>query len=92
VGERTAAISEALHCHCPIILLPHSGFAYLPVFSSCGGYGVVFGFDRARLEHATATAPKFPAHYLAMSGDVDIMVLEFLSDCARHFGLPNPLA
>lgn len=45
VGERTAAIIEALHCHCPVIFLPNPNFAHETLYSFLGGHGLVIGFD-----------------------------------------------
>jgi O-antigen biosynthesis protein len=87
VGERTTAIAEALHCHCPVIMLPHREFAYEPLFSYFGGYGLVLGFDRDGLIRATESAPAFPSHYAANSADIDGQILEFVADARRHFGL-----
>jgi O-antigen biosynthesis protein len=89
VGERTSATAEALHCHCPVILLPHHGFAIDLAVSSVGGYGVTVGFDLAGLAHATSSAPAFPAHYATRCGDVDANVLDFVADAARYFGLAD---
>lgn len=87
VGERTAAVPEALHCHCPVIMLPHPGFEYEPIFSFFGGYGLVLGFDPEGLIRATETAPAFRAHYEAQFIDVDRRLLELIADIGRHFGL-----
>jgi hypothetical protein len=86
-GERTSAIAEALHCHCPVIILPHPGFEFEPVISFAGGYGLTVGFDETGLARAAESAPAFPAHYATHFVDVDAKVLEFVSDAARHFGL-----
>jgi hypothetical protein len=89
VGERTAAIAEALHCHCPVIILPHAGFDYEPVVAFAGGLGLTVGFGKEGLARATETAPAFRAHYAAQFVDVDAAILEFVSDAARYFGLQN---
>ncbi len=87
VGERTAAIIEALHCHCPVILLPNPNFAYETLLSFLGGYGLAIGFDEEALCRAMETAPAFAAHYAAQFVDVDRQILEFVADAGRHFGL-----
>jgi hypothetical protein len=87
VGERTAAISEALHCHCPVIVLPHAGFDCAPLIGFAAGYGLTVGLDQAGLARATASAPEFPAHYAIRSADADAQILEFVADATRYFGL-----
>jgi len=87
VGERTSAIAEALHCYCPVMILPHRSFAFEPVVSFAGGYGLTVGLDQVGLARATASAPAFPAHHAMQHTDVDAKILEFVADAARHFGL-----
>lgn len=89
VGERTAAVFEALHCHCPVIIVPHGGFEYEPVIEFAGGYGLTVGFDQHGFARATESAPVFPMHYAKHFVDVDAKILEFVTDATRHFGLPN---
>ncbi len=89
VGERTAAIPEALHCHCPVIIIPHREFAYEALVSFFGGYGLVIGFDQDGLARATASAPAFPPHYVAQAADIDRRILDFVADVEHHFGLPK---
>jgi hypothetical protein len=87
VSERTAAIAEALHCHCPVVLLTHRGFTYEAQAAFYGGHGLVWGFDRAGFIRATASAPEFAAHYAAQFVDADAQVLKFVADARRYFGL-----
>jgi hypothetical protein len=87
VGERTAAIAEALHCHCPVIILSHAGFDFASVISFAAGYGLAVGLDQAGLARATASAPDFPAHYATQTAGADASILEFVTDAARYFGL-----
>jgi hypothetical protein len=88
VGERTAAIAEALHCHCPVIIIPHHEFAYEPLVSYFGGYGLVIGFDQDGLARAAASVPAFPSHYVAHAADLDRRILDFVADAERYFDLP----
>jgi hypothetical protein len=87
VGERTAATAEALHCHCPAIILSHAGFDVAPVIASAAGYGLSVGIDQAGLARATASAPDFPAHYAARFADADAKILGFVADATRYFDL-----
>jgi hypothetical protein len=89
VGERTSAITEALHCHCPVILLPHSEFAHQPVISFYGGCGLALGFDRDEVVRATDEAASFPAIYATKHQHVDARILEFVADAANAFALPG---
>jgi hypothetical protein len=89
VGERTAAIPEALHCHCPVIMLPHRDYAPEPIMSFFAGHGLVLGFDKDGLARATETAPAFAAHYAAQFTGLDRQILDFVADVGRHFGLPR---
>jgi hypothetical protein len=87
VGERTAAIAEAMHCHCPVILIPHRDFAYEPLIAFLGGCGAMLGFDEAELARAASSVSAMPARYAAREGDVDGNILEFVADAERYFGL-----
>jgi hypothetical protein len=87
VGERTAAIAEALHCHCPVILLAHSEFADQPIIASYAGSGLVLGFDQGGLVKAADAATTFPAIYAARFEEVDRSILEFVADAGCYFGL-----
>jgi hypothetical protein len=87
VGERTAAITEALHCQCPVILLTHPGFDHQPVAEAYGGCGLLRGFNRNELAQATAAATMFPAIYAARFEDVDQSILAFVADVEGYFGL-----
>lgn len=89
VGERTAAIPEALHCHCPIIVLPNPEFNYEPFLSYFGGLGIVLGFDPAGYIQATQSVQAFAAHYVNRTANVDRQILEFVADAAHHFSLPH---
>jgi hypothetical protein len=87
VGERTAAVAEALHCHCPVVLVPHDGFAHEPVLDFHRGYGTVLGFDQSELARAALSVSAMPARYAAREGDVNRKILEFVADAERYFGL-----
>jgi hypothetical protein len=87
VGERTAAASEALHCHCPVILLAHREFEHQPFVSFYGGCGMTLGFDREGVARATETAVSFPEIYAKKYQDVDRRILEFVADAEEFFGL-----
>lgn len=87
VGERTSAITEALHCHCPVILLPHREFAHQSVISFYGGCGLALGFDRDEIVRATDEAASFPEIYATTHKDADSRILEFVADAANTFGL-----
>jgi hypothetical protein len=87
VGERTAAVPEALHCHCPVIMVPNGGFEYEPLLSFFGRLGIVVGFDRAGLNAAIATAPAFADHYAAQFKDIDQRLLEVFDKARRFFDL-----
>jgi len=87
VGERTAAVAEALHCHCPVLNLPHPDTTAPATVSFPDAPGVAFGLDQATLDHATAAAPAFAGHYAAQSAGVDAEIRQFVADAASHFGL-----
>jgi hypothetical protein len=87
VGERTAAVSEALHCHCPVVLLPHSGFDHAPVVSSYGGCGLVLKFEPDELVRARETAADFPARYAARFEEIDGRIIEVVADVGQYFNL-----
>jgi hypothetical protein len=87
VGERTAAMAEALHCHCPVIILSHAGFDGAPMIASAAGYGLAVGLDQDGLGRATASAPDFPAHYATRFADADAQTLAFVADATRYFDL-----
>jgi hypothetical protein len=89
VGERTLAIAEALHCDCPVVMLPHAAFHYAPLAEFFGGHGLCIGFDRASLARAGESVAAFPRHYATQFVDVDARILAFVSDARRFFGLPQ---
>ncbi|RTL54740.1 MAG: hypothetical protein EKK40_02850 [Bradyrhizobiaceae bacterium] len=88
-AERTAAVNEALHCHCPVIMLPNDRFDHVPFMSAFGGVGRIAGFDQAALEWATETAREFPARYAQDFAGADNAVVEFATDALRYFDLKS---
>ena len=78
---------ESYSKRCPVIILPHAGFAYEPLVAFFGGYGIALGFDRAALSRAAEAAPAFPAYYAGRFVDIDRQILEFVADAGRYFGL-----
>jgi hypothetical protein len=87
VGERTAATSEARHCHCPVLIIPHADFAFEPVMSFSGGAGLAIGLDEAGLAQASDSVASFPAAYAAQFTDLDTHIRDIVADAAHHFGL-----
>jgi hypothetical protein len=87
LGERTAAVSEALHCNCPVIFLAHSEFAYEPLLRFCAGCGVTIGFDQDGLTQASESAASFAEIYAKKHEDVDNQILEFVAEAEQYFGL-----
>jgi hypothetical protein len=83
-GERTAALTEALHCHCPVILLTQNALEQLSRFK---GHGALSGFDEARLPEASREAESFPAIYAAQYQNTDQQILDFVADAAKYFAL-----
>ncbi len=80
-----AAVAEALHCHCPIIMLPHDDFDHVPFMSSFGGFGKTAGFDHAGLAWATKTAGLFPAQHAGAFVGLDGQITDFAEDAIRYF-------
>jgi hypothetical protein len=85
IGERSAAAAEALHCHCPIIMLPHDDFDHVPFMSSFVGFGKIAGFDHAGLASATKTACLFQAQHAGAFVGLDHQITDFAEDAIRYF-------
>lgn len=84
-AERTAAVAEALHCHCPVIMLPHPNFDHEPFMASFGGVGKTVGFDRDGFARAAETAHLFPARHAEEFADINDRLAEFVTDVRRYF-------
>jgi hypothetical protein len=86
-GERSSALSEAIHCGCPVIILPNEQFDYKPVVDFYDGYGFVLGFDRAGIETATKTVERAQKQYRMQFRGWDKALHAFAKQACRYFGL-----
>jgi O-antigen biosynthesis protein len=86
-GERTAACLEAMHCGCPVIIVPNESFNHKPVVEFYDGCGFCIGFDRDGLEHATHTTALALRKYQARLRGLDGSIEDFVENACRYFGL-----
>ena len=87
--ERTAAITEAIHCGCPVILIPHPTFNHDVIVRRNLGCGVAVGWDPARLKKARRTVLISKARYRLRSLWLSARVKRFARQAQRHFGYPG---
>jgi hypothetical protein len=86
-GERTAACIEAIHCGCPVIILPNKAFNHQPFVSYYNGGGFCVGFDEVALVQATKTAPFAREKYQERVRSLDKSIEAFVVATRCHFGL-----
>jgi len=86
--ERTAAITEAIHCGCPVVLVPHPRFDHRVIVRRNLGCGVAVGWDRDRLTRARLTLPAAKAWYRLRSLRLAARIDRFARQAQRHFGYP----
>jgi len=86
-GERTAACIEAIHCGCPVIMIPHDRFDHKPIVDYYGGYGFCIGLDIDRLSRATSTAHLARRKYRSLQRTTDRSIHAFARSACRHFDL-----
>jgi hypothetical protein len=86
-GERTSACNEAIHCGCPVIIVPNEKFNHKPVVEFYDGCGFCIGFDQDRLEHATNTLALARHKYQAPLLDLDQSIEAFAVNACKQFGL-----
>ena len=84
--ERTAAVTEAIHCGCPVILVPHPTFDHEPIVRRNLGCGVVVGWDRGGLDRAARTVPISKLWYRLRSALLARRVHRFARQAQLHFG------
>lgn len=85
VWEATAAIGEAMHCGCPVIMIPHDGFDHAPIVRKCLGCGLVLGWDESRIERARRTVPVATTLYRLRSLGLDRSIHGFVRQASRYF-------
>jgi len=84
--ERTAAVTEAIHCGCPVILVPHPTFDHDAVVRRNLGCGVAVGWDPGRLDRAARSLPISRAWYRLRSIRLARQVDRFARCAQHHFG------
>ncbi|MCP4383171.1 MAG: hypothetical protein GY798_17425 [Hyphomicrobiales bacterium] len=84
-GERTAASAEALHCGCPVLIVPHDGFEYQPIVGFYKGNGIGVGVTKRQLRHARRTVDKALEPYGALIQNLDGNLNSFVKDACRYF-------
>jgi hypothetical protein len=84
VWERTAAVGEALHCGCPVMVIPRRGFDHEAVVRGCSG-GVVIGWNEAAIEPAREAIGVAIAHYASGAATLDESLHNFVREVHAHF-------
>jgi hypothetical protein len=90
IGERSSAANEAIHCGCPVIIIPNEKFDHKPVIDFYDGYGFVVGFNEAGLEEATKTVPIARERYRVQFLGLDEAVHAFAKQACGYFGIELP--
>lgn len=86
-GERTGACMEAIHCGCPVIIIPNEKFDLKPLVEFYGGFGFCNGFDQNKLEHATNTLARARKTYEKRFRGLDKSIRAFAENACRKFGV-----
>lgn len=84
--ERTAAITEAIHCGCPVILVPNPAFQHQIMVRRNLGCGVAVGWSQEKLRRAARTVPISQYWYRARSMLLARRIESFARQAQRHFG------
>ena len=84
-SERTAAALEALHCGCPVLVVPVPGYNYQPLIDLVGGNGVGVGLRRESLRHARRTVGQALINYNEMYDRIDDNIHGFVEDVIQFF-------
>jgi len=84
-GERTAACMEAIHCGCPVIMIPHDDFDHKPIVDFYRGYGFCIGFDMDSLSRATTTTHLARRKYRWLVRTLDQSIHAFARGACKHF-------
>ena len=86
-GERSSALNEAIHCGCPVIIIPNEQFDHKPVVDFYGGDGIVLGFDQTELETATRTVVRAEKQYREQFRGWDKALHAFAKQACSYFGV-----
>lgn len=85
IWERSAAITEAIHCGCPVIMIPRPTFDHRPMVDRFGGNGCVVGWDIDDLPRAQQTVSEAVKVYWQKYQNVEDDVQAFVDAAMRHF-------
>ena len=85
VGERTAAINEAIHCGCPVILMPGKACDHGSILEWYFGCGATVGWNQQGLACAGRTVPIAKLIYRLRGLTLDRRVHGFASDALKYF-------
>jgi hypothetical protein len=85
VGERTAAINEAIHCGCPVILMPDKALDHCSILRWYFGCGATVGWNQQNLACAARTVPIAKLIYNLRGLTLDRRVRGFASDALKYF-------
>ncbi len=83
--ERTAAVGEALHCGCPVMLIPNPGFDHELIIKGTFMAGLVVGWDKPGLKRAERTIRFFPLIYRMQTRGVSRQIRRFVSEATAYF-------
>lgn len=84
--ERTAAATEAMHCGCPVILMPNAKFEHEHIVRRNLGCGVAVGCDSRSLAIAARSLPIGRYWYHLRSVLFVQSINRFAKHAQRHFG------
>jgi hypothetical protein len=85
IGERTAAINEAIHCGCPVVLMPNRNFDPGHILRWYMGCGVTVSWKQPGLARAERTVLIAKVIYRLRSLGLNLRIHEFARQSLNHF-------
>jgi hypothetical protein len=83
--ERTAAVSEAIQCGCPVVVIPNPEFDHRPFLRTYHGFGVALGWNQGRLAWARRTIPIAKRLYRLRFVGLDQRIHRFARASSAYF-------
>jgi hypothetical protein len=83
--ERTAAVGEALHCGCPVILIPNPGFDHESIIKGLFMAGLAVGWDQEALRRAERTVRFLPLLYRFRTRGLSGRIHRFVREAQAYF-------
>jgi hypothetical protein len=86
VWERTAAVGEAIHCGCPVVMIPGGfNFYWWPTMRRYAGAGLVLGWNESQIALAQSNIDTAITLYRRQSLGLDQAIHAFVAEARQHF-------